>query len=144
MILNKEKFKKTAIKSFNSLLSILPILLWVILLVSIINNIIPKSLYSKIFTWNIIADSFIWASLWSILTWNPITGYILWKWFLDMGISFVAVTSFLVAWTTVWIIQLPAESLVLWKKFAIWRNISAFFMSIIVAIITVYIYKLIV
>ena len=144
MTLNKEKIKKTTSKSFKWLVDILPILLWVILLVSIINNIIPKSLYSKIFTWNIIADSFIWASLWSILTWNPITGYILWKWFLDMGISFVAVTSFLVAWTTVWIIQLPAESLVLWKKFAIWRNISAFFMSIIVAIITVYIYKLIV
>jgi len=144
MTLNKEKIKKTTSKSFKWLVDILPILLWVILLVSIINNIIPKSLYSKIFTWNIIADSFIWASLWSILTWNPITGYILWKWFLDMGISLVAVTSFLVAWTTVWLIQLPAESLVLWKKFAIWRNISAFFMSIIVAIITVYIYKLIV
>jgi len=144
MKINKEKIKKSAIKSFKWLIDILPILLWVILLVSIINNIIPKSLYSKIFTGNIIGDSFIWAGIWSLLTWNPITGYVLWKWFLDMNISLVAVTSFLVAWTTVWIVQLPAESLVLWKKFAIWRNISAFFMSIIVAIITVYIYNIII
>ena len=141
--MNIQKIKTSSTKSLKWLIDILPILIGIILLVSMINNLVPKSFFNKIFTWNGFADSFIGAWLWSILTWNPITWYILWKWFLNNWISLVAVTAFLVAWTTVWIIQLPAESLVLWKKFAIYRNISAFFMAIIVAIITVYIYNFI-
>ena len=140
--MNYKKIKIVWIKSFKWIWGIFPILLGVILLVSMINNLLPKSFYEKIFTWDIVKDSFIWAWLWSVLTWNPITWYILGKWFIDMWISLVAVTAFLVAWTTVWIVQFPAESLVLWKRFAFWRNISTFIMSIITAIITVFIFNL--
>jgi len=140
--MNIIKIKESSKKSLKGLIDILPILIGIILLVSIINNIIPQSFYSKIFSWNILLDSFIGTTIWSILTWNPITWYILWKWFLDSWINLVVVTAFLVAWVTVWIIQFPAESLVLWKKFALYRNIIAFITAIIVAIITVYIYNL--
>ena len=133
--------KTVAIKSFNWVWTIVPILLWMLLLISIINNLVPKSFYQKIFTWNLLTDSFIWAGLWSIFTWNPITGYVLWKWFLDLWVSLIAVTAFLVSWTTVWLIQFPVESLILWKKFAFWRNVIAFIMSILVAVVTVIIFS---
>jgi len=143
MKINYNKIKKSSLKSLKWLWDIFPILIWIILLISIINNLIPKTFYKNIFTWNMLIDSFIWDALWSVLTWNPITGYIIWKWFLDVNISLIAITSFLVSWTTVWFIQLPAESLVLWKKFAIYRNIWAFIISIFVSITTVFIYNLI-
>jgi len=49
----------------------------------------------------------------------------------------LAVTAFLVAWVTVGLVQLPAEVMMLGKKFAIIRNITAFIFAIIVAIITI-------
>ena len=56
---------------------------------------------------------------------------------LKQGISLLAVTAFLVAWVTVGLVQLPAEAMLLGKKFAIIRNITSFVFAIIVAVITV-------
>jgi uncharacterized membrane protein YraQ (UPF0718 family) len=55
----------------------------------------------------------------------------------------MAVTAFLVAWVTVGIIQLPAESSILGMKFALLRNISAFVLAIVVSIVTILIYNVI-
>jgi uncharacterized membrane protein YraQ (UPF0718 family) len=56
---------------------------------------------------------------------------------LNQGVSLLAVTAFLIAWVTVGIIQLPAESTILGKRFSLLRNISAFFLAIIGAILTI-------
>jgi len=56
---------------------------------------------------------------------------------LSQGVGLIAVTAFIVSWVTVGIIQLPAESAILGKRFALLRNLTAFVFSIIVAIITV-------
>jgi uncharacterized membrane protein YraQ (UPF0718 family) len=135
--MNYKKLKKANKKTVKSILNLLPVILSILLLVSIVNQMIPKSFYIKIFTGNIILDALKGSLLGSILTGNPVTGYILGDGFLKNGVSLVAVTSFIVAWTTVGIIQLPAESIALGKRFAIYRNISAFIMAIIVAIISV-------
>lgn len=135
--LNYEKLKKANIKALKGLGDAFPILLGVLLLVSIIMVIVPKSAYGYLFTGKYFFDSLIGSLLGSILSGNPVTGYILGGGFLKKGISLVAVTAFIAAWTTVGLVQLPAESLMLGKRFAILRNISAFFMAIVVAIITV-------
>jgi len=135
--LNYERLKEANTKALKGLWDVAPIILGVLLLVSIITVIIPKSAYEYLFTGNYFFDSLIGSLLGSMLTGNPITGYILGAGFLKNGISLVAVTAFIAAWTTVGIVQLPAESLILGKRFAISRNISAFIMAIIVAIITV-------
>ena len=81
-------------------------------------------------------DSFIGSAVGSILAGNPITSYIIGGELLVQGISLTAVTAFIVAWGTVGIVQLPAESMLLGKRLAITRNIAAFVFSVIVAIIT--------
>jgi len=129
----KESFKKAGRSLYNSS----PILFGVILLIGLINVAVPKSIYGKIFSKNIVIDLFLGSFIGSILAGNPTTSYILGGEFLKQGVSLLAVTSFLVAWVTVGIVQLPAESVLLGKRFAIWRNITAFFLSIVVAIITV-------
>jgi uncharacterized membrane protein YraQ (UPF0718 family) len=128
--------KKAIIKAAKSLLQALPIIAGTILLISLITNVLSRSFYTSLFQKNILLDPLIGSLVGSISAGNPITSYILGGEFLDHGISLLAITSFLVAWVTVGLIQLPAESSILGKKFAIMRNVTAFFLAIVVAIIT--------
>ncbi len=138
-----QKIKESLFRSAKSLYFSLPILLGVILLIGLANTFIPKEAYSSIFS-NISAlDAFIGAAIGSVLAGNPITSYIMGGEFLAQGVGLFAVTSFLVAWVTVGIVQLPAESLLLGKRFAIWRNLTSFVFAIIVSVITVMIVGLI-
>ncbi len=133
-----DKLKKSAIKAFKSLYKMLPLILGVLLLVSLIPVLIPKSFYLRFFQKNPILDSVTGSIIGSISAGSPITSYILGGEFLKDGVSLTAVTAFIVAWVTVGIIQLPAESLILGKKFAIIRNATSFLFAIIVALITVF------
>lgn len=139
----KDNLKEALIKSAKSLYFSFPVLIGVILLVGLANTFIPKSAYTIIFSRVPLLDSFIGAAAGSILAGNPITSYIIGGELLNQGVGLIAVTAFLVSWVTVGIIQLPAETLLLGKKFAITRNITSFFISILVAIITVIIVRLI-
>ncbi len=132
-----QEFKQALKKSVMPLWKILPIILGVILLVSLANTLIPKQAYTTLFTGSNIFDPLIGSSLGSILAGNPVTSYILGGEMLAQGVSLLAVTAFIVAWVTVGLVQLPAESVLLGKKFAITRNIIAFLFSILTAIITV-------
>ena len=131
------KLKHAIAKSGRSMYKALPVLIGVILLISLANTLIPKAIYSSLFSRNTLLDSVIGSTLGSILAGNPITSYILGGEFLKQGISLVAVTAFMVAWVTVGIVQLPAEITLLGRKFAITRNITAFVFAIIVALVTV-------
>ena len=131
------RLKKAVVNAGKALYKSLPVLLGVILLIGLINTLVPKSFYSILFQKNAFLDSIIGSALGSILAGNPITSYILGGELLKQGISLIAVTAFLVAWVTVGLVQLPAESLLLGKRFAILRNLSSFVFAIIVAIITV-------
>jgi uncharacterized membrane protein YraQ (UPF0718 family) len=135
--------KQSASKTLKSFYKISPLIVGVILLISLISNLIPRSIYSTVFCNNPLLDSIIGSVIGSISTGPPITSYILGGEFLKEGVSLIAVTAFMVAWVTVGIIQFPAESFILGIKFAITRNIMSFIFSIIVAIITVVIFNLI-
>ena len=136
--MNQEKsLRKAAVSALKPLYRALPILIGVVLLVSFASILIPKSAFTKIFTMNIFLDPFVGAALGSILAGNPVTSYILGGEFLNLGISLIAIIAFLVAWVTVGIVQLPAEIMMLGKRFSITRNVLSFIFSIIVAIITV-------
>ncbi len=137
IILNISKLKESNKKALRGLWDVFPIIFGVLLLVSMLTIVIPKSFYGILFNGNLFRDSITGAMLGSVLTGNPVTGYIIGKGFLVNGVSLIAVVSFITAWTTVGLFQLPAESLVLGKRFAVVRNISAFIISIVVAVTTV-------
>lgn len=133
----KENLKKSLIGAAKPLYNSLPILIGVILLVSLISSLVSTETIANLFKGNILLDSFIGSFLGSIFTGNPVTSFILGGELLSQGVSLFAVTAFLVAWVTVGIVQLPAESMLLGKRFSISRNIISFIFSIIVAVITV-------
>jgi len=134
--------KQATIKALNNFKRFLPILLGMLLLVSLLVKAVPKSFYTIFFSGNIFTDSLIGAVVGSIATGIPLTSYILGGELLNQGIGLVAITAFIVAWVTVGIAQLPAEIMMLGKKFAISRNIVSFILAIIVSFITVMTLKL--
>ena len=141
--MNKDKLKKANKQALKGIIKMLPIMFAMLLLVSIFTILVPKSFYNSLFTGNIWTDSLTGDILGSILMGNPITGYIIGNELLQNGVGLVAVTAFLVAWVTVGIVQLPAEIIIMGKGFAIARNVTAFFMAILVAIVTVLIVQII-
>ncbi len=135
--MKNENLKQATLKSAKGLWKAFPMILGMILLISLISALIPKSFYTAVFSQNIFLDSIIGALVGSISAGNPITSYIFGGEMLNQGIGLIAVTAFIVSWVTVGIIQFPAESAILGKKFALLRNLTSFVFSIIVAILTV-------
>ena len=115
-----------------------PILLGVLLFISLALNLVPLESYAGLFTGNLVSDSLAGALFGSIAVGNPITSYIIGGELLKQGISLIAITAFIVAWVTVGVVQLPAESMFLGKEYALARNLLAFISSILVAISTTY------
>ena len=129
---------KIALKNtLNGFKKNIPIIIGVVLLVSLINTLIPKNLYTKIFTGNIFLDPLLGSVFGSIAAGNPVNSYIIGSELLSNDVSLLAITAFIVAWVTVGIVTLPAEMYMLGKKFAIVRNLISFIISIIIAVLVV-------
>lgn len=129
--------KEAFIKTLNSFKQVLLIILGVIMLVSLFITAVPKSFYTSIFTGNRVIDPLFGAIFGSIASGNPITSYIIGGELLKQGVSLIAITAFILAWVSVGLIQLPAESLMLGKRFAVTRNIISFVTAIMVAVLTI-------
>jgi len=135
--MDKSSIVLAIVKAACALWKSFPLVLATILLISVVSSLLPQSFYLNLFSKNVFLDSLIGSLIGSISVGTPITSYLLGGEFLEQGISLVAVTAFLVAWVTVGVVQLPAESALLGRKFALLRNLSAFIFAIIVALITV-------
>ena len=139
MGIDKKTSRQAGIKTWNSFKQTFPVLLGVLLLIALVLTAVPKDFYSKFFTGNNFLDPLVGATFGSIAAGNPLTSYVIGGELLEQGISLVAITAFIISWVTVGIVQLPAESLMLGKRFSIIRNLVSFVSAIIVAILTVFI-----
>lgn len=131
------RFRKAALGIVNNLKMSLPILIGILLLIGLVNTSIPKDFFAKIFTGNKLLDPIIGAVFGSVAAGSPLTSYIIGGELLKNGISLIAVVAFILSWVTVGTVQLPAESLMLGKRFALVRNGICFVMAILVALLTV-------
>jgi len=137
VILMVNEMSDAIVKAVRGLWKSFPMILGTILLVSLISVLVPSSFYVSVFSKNVFLDSLIGSLIGSISAGSPITSYIFGGEMLSQGVGLIAVTAFLVSWVTVGVIQLPAESAILGKRFALLRNFTAFVLAIVVAIITV-------
>jgi hypothetical protein len=129
---------KTALKkTWNNILQSSPIVLGALMLISLALTVIPAKSLIVIFSGNRFLDPLSGAIAGSISSGNALTSYIVSGELHHKGISLLATTAFIASWVTVGIVQFPAEALTLGKRFAVTRNIVAFFSSILVAIFTV-------
>jgi len=129
-------------KTWQSFRFSLPIIVGVLLLVELV-NLALKDHYTDIFTGNLVLDPFIGAAAGSVSFGIPITSYIAGGELLSGGVSLLAVTAFIMAWTTVGLAILPLEISFLGKKFAVYRNLINLVFSMIISILTVLLLNLI-
>ncbi len=129
------KFLQTWKKTKQTIIATLPLVVGVLLLVSFLNLLLKSSWLTKLFQQNIFVDSFIGTIIGSLAAGNPITSYVLAGEFTQVGVGLAVVTAFILSWVTVGLIQLPAETMMLGKKFAIFRNILSFISAILIGLI---------
>lgn len=123
-----------ALRSFGTTF---PILLGVIFLLGLFRTFVSNQMISAVFTGALLQDTLIASVVGSISAGNAVTSYIIGGELLKENVSLIAVTSFMVAWVTVGVIQFPAEAAILGKRFAYVRNVLCFILSILVSIATV-------
>ena len=120
---------------------LIPMLLGILLLISMF-----KELWIFTYLSDYLNDNFFSLILvdffGSISAWNTINSYIIADSFWNIENNILAITTFLIAWTTVWFIQIPAEIYFFGKKFAIIRNIISFVFAIIAAYIIYFLMNL--
>jgi uncharacterized membrane protein YraQ (UPF0718 family) len=145
---NKEKEKPRNIfisiyEAFKNFATALPIFLGIILLLGLLRTYVSPQLISSVFKGEIFSDTLLGSIFGSVSAGNAVTSYIIGGELLKEGISLFAVTAFIVAWVTVGVVQLPAEAAILGRRFAFFRNLLSFILSIAVAMGTVIIVKMI-
>jgi uncharacterized membrane protein YraQ (UPF0718 family) len=139
----QEQLGKSLKKSAQTMARLFPIIISALLLLSLFNNLVPRSFYVALFKRNLLLDSIMGSIVGSISAGHPMTSYILGGEFLRNGVGISAVTAFLVAWVTVGMVQLPVEIMILGRRFAIARNLSAFVFAVVVGIVTMLILRVI-
>ena len=124
-------------RAYKNFFMITPILLGVVLILGLFRTLLSKEIISSIFTGQWLLDTLIGSFIGSISAGNSVTSYIIGGELLNEGVSLFAVTSFIVAWVTVGVIQFPLEAATLGRRFALYRNLFSFILSVLVAIASV-------
>jgi len=130
------QWRKALKKTYDSLKNALPLILLILLIINFVNPLLTQY-YSQIFTGNVFFDPLLGSLLGSISFGIPIIGYVAGGELLQEGVSLLAVTAFIFSWIAVGFMMLPLEISHLGKKFALLRNVTNFFIAIVIAILTV-------
>jgi hypothetical protein len=133
--------KSALVKTLQNIKTALPIVLGILMLVNFLNPLLVR-FYATIFTGSYIIDPFIGAVVGTLSFGIPVVSYVTGGEMLKQGVSLVAVTAFIISWSTVYFVMLPLEISNLGRKFAILRNTMNFAASILIAILTVLTLKL--
>ena len=128
--------KSPFLRALKGLINVLPLLMGIILLIGLIESFLSFQELSFLFQNNFFLDTLIGNVMGSLFAGNALNSYIIGYRLLEAGVSIYAVTAFLIAWVTVGLVQIPAESIILGKQFALYRNIFSFFLSFFVALLT--------
>ena len=128
--------REAILKTVQSFKTSLPIMIGILLLINLI-NLFAKDYYPNLFTGNLIWDPLIGALAGSFSFGIPITSYIVGGELLKEGISLLAITAFIMSWSTVGIAMLPLEAKFLGRRFAFVRNGLNFIFAIVISILVI-------
>jgi len=128
--------KRHFLDAVRSILMIAPMLLAVIALVGLFQVIVTPEMLHTFFTGHVLYDTVIGTFTGAVSIGQPFISYIIGGELLKDGISYFAVTAFIIAWVTLGLIQLPLETSIFGKRFTLIRNTLAFFFAFIVAVAT--------
>jgi hypothetical protein len=132
----RETVGTAIVQAFRTLRTSLPIMFGILLLVNLVTTVARDS-YPKLFTGNFLLDPLVGALAGSVSFGIPVTSYVVGGELLADGVSLLAVTAFILTWTTVGIAMLPLEAKSLGMRFAFVRNAVNFVFAIVISALTV-------
>ena len=134
----KPPFIKILGRTSRNFLAMLPLLIGIIGLVGLFQELVSPEKLAALFQGNALPDTFIGTLVGSVAAGNPVVSYILGGGLLQQGVSLYAVSAFILSWVTMGVVQLPAEVECFGGRFTLYRNILAFFFTVIVAVLTTF------
>ncbi len=135
-------FMQTFLKSVKGFTLNLPMLISVILLAGLFEVFITPNMLSSLFTGQVFYDSLIGTISGGVSAGQPFISYIIGGKLLDNGMSYYAVTAFVLSWVTLGIVQLPYEYSLFGGRFTLTRNLLAFVFVLLISFATVQTLKL--
>ncbi|MCK5516100.1 MAG: permease [Desulfobulbaceae bacterium] len=129
-------FRKILMKSGLAFLSMAPLLLGVIGLVGLFQVLVTPRMLASLFRDNPLFDTLIGTLSGAAGTGNPMVSYVIGGEMLGQGVSLYAVSALILSWVTLGFIQLPAEVEVFGGRFTLYRNLLAFFFTMLIAVLT--------
>lgn len=132
----KPPFATVALKSSLSFLSMAPMLLAVIGLVGLLQVLVTPKMLSSLFRGNPLFDTLIGTLSGAAVVGNPVVSYLIGGELLGQGVSLYAVSAFILSWVTLCFIHVPAEIEVFGGRFTLYRNVLAFFFTMLIAVMT--------
>ncbi len=138
---NKKKNRQPTLagslkKSATSFLAMAPLLLGVIALVGLFQTQVTPKMLASLFRGNPFADTMLGTLIGASAAGNPVVSYVLGGELLARGISYYAVSAFILSWVTLGFIQLPAEIEIFGLRFTALRNLLAFIFTLLIAVAT--------
>jgi uncharacterized membrane protein YraQ (UPF0718 family) len=110
----------------------------VIGLVGLFETFITPKMIHSLFNASVINDTFIGTLAGAVSVGQPFLSYIIGGELLKEGVSFYAVTAFILSYVTLGVIQLPLEFSIFGVRFALIRNLLSIVFAIIISWATVY------
>jgi len=136
-----EKIKNSLKQASIGLAKITPMILAVIGLVGLFEAYITPKMLQNLFNGNLIHDEVIGIVTGAVSVGQPFLSYIIGGELLKDGVSYYAVTAFILSYVTLGVIQIPVQLEAFGKRFTIVLNILSLIFSVIVSVATVWTLK---
>lgn len=133
-----KRFEKSMIGALKTLYMIAPMLVSIIGLVGLFQTTVTPEMMQSLFGGNTLYDMFIGTVIGGVSVGQPFISYIIGGEMLKEGISLYGVTSFILAWVTLGVVQLPLEYSLFGWRFTMLRNLLAFIFALVVSFCTVF------
>lgn len=130
------RFKEAVVSAFKTLLNIAPMLLAVIGLVGLFDTLVTPEMLHSLFIGNALYDALMGTFVGGVSVGQPFLSYIIGGELLKEGISYYAVTAFILAWVTLGLVQLPLEWSLFGGRFTIVRNLLSLLFALVIAFAT--------
>jgi uncharacterized membrane protein YraQ (UPF0718 family) len=120
-----------------SFFMIAPMLVAVIGLVGLLQSVLTPEMIHSVFSGNAVYDMFVGTVVGGVSVGQPFISYILGGELLKEGVSFYAVSAFILSWVTLGVVQLPLEWGLFGARFTLLRNTLAFIFAFVISFFTV-------
>lgn len=121
-------------KALKTMRKIAPMLTAVVLLVGWFQSVVTPQWLHSLFSGDPISDTAVGVAAGAVSVGQPFLSYILAGELLKEGISYYAVTAFILSWVTLGIIQLPMEWEIFGGRFTLVRNGLSLLFAVLVSV----------